>query len=140
MVSPDLGELVRSLEGLPVAAVLIDLRTNTFVAANDRVAGVLGSPSGEVVGGDVLSYIDPRDREAARTALAAMADRVIDGYQAQRRIVTPDGKELTVSVWSRRLEGPNELYGLWILIPAGGLFPCSRDADDGCIRRRPGCN
>jgi DNA-binding CsgD family transcriptional regulator len=69
------------------------------------------------VGIDVLSRIDPRDREAVRSAYQVMADKVIDGYQVQRRIVTPDGEERTVSVWGRRVEGPNELVGLWILVP-----------------------
>lgn len=45
-----------------------------------------------------------------------MADKVIHGYQARRRIVTIDGEERTVSVWGRRVEGSDELLGLWILV------------------------
>ncbi len=50
----------------------------------------------------------------------AIADRVIDGYQVRRRIVTPDGKEVAVNVWGRRVEDGGKLYGLWILSPALG--------------------
>jgi len=115
--------LISSLEGLPVAAILTDLRTHTFIAVNDGAAALFGSPARDLVGNDVLSRIDPRDREAARSGYKVMADKVIDGYQAQRRIVTIDGQERAVRVWGRRVEGSNELLGLWILVP--GSEPAS---------------
>ena len=49
---------------------------------------------------------------------AAMADRVIDGYQVQRRIVTPDGTVVGVNIWGRRVEAGGQLYGMWVLVPA----------------------
>ena len=117
MAAGELEALISSLEGLPVAAILTELRAHTFIAVNDGAAALFGSPAKDLVGIDVLSRIDPRDREAARSAYKVMADMVIDGYQVQRRIVTPDGEERTVGVWGRRVEGPDELLGLWILVP-----------------------
>ena len=87
----DTDELIRSLADLPVAAILTELKTHRFVAANDRAGAVFGVPAGDLVGGDVLDRIEPRGRGAARAAYAAMASKGIDGYQAERRIVRPDG-------------------------------------------------
>jgi PAS domain S-box-containing protein len=115
IVEPD--DLIRSLEELPVAAILTELRTRTLVALNDRAATLFGAPAADLVGTDVLSLIDPRDRDAASTAYAALAGKVIDGYQVQRRIVTPEGEERTLHVCGRRVEAPDTLYGLWVLLP-----------------------
>jgi PAS domain S-box-containing protein len=114
----ELDELIRSLELLPAAAILTELSTHTFVAVNEEAAAVFGAPVADLVGTDVLGHIDPRDRDAARAAYAAIAGGVIDAYQVQRRIVTPDGEERTVSVSGRRVDGASNLYGLWILLPA----------------------
>ena len=114
----DPDEVIRSVERLPVAAMLTELSDHTFIAVNDRAAAIFGEPPGELVGSDVLTHIHPSDREAARAAYAAMAAKVIDGYQVRRRIVTPDGTQLPVSVWGRRVENPDKLYGLWVLVPS----------------------
>jgi PAS domain S-box-containing protein len=111
-------QLVRSLEGLPVAAILTELTSHRFVGVNERATEVFGLPADKLIGTDVLTRIDPRDREAARMAYSAMASKVIDGYQVRRRIVTPDGSEVTLDVWGRRVEGAAGLYGLWILVHA----------------------
>jgi PAS domain S-box-containing protein len=113
----ELGELVRSLERLPVAAIVTELSSHTFVALNDEAARVFGAPAANLVGNDVLPHIDPRDRDAARAAYEAMAAKVIDGYQAHRRIVTPDGEERALNVCGRRVDDSNNHYGLWILLP-----------------------
>lgn len=113
-------ELIRSLEGLPVAAILTELVTHTFVAVNQAAATLFGSPAAELVGTDVLSRIDPRDRQAARAAYGAIADGVVDGYQVLRRIVTPDGDVVPLTVWGRRVSAPGKLYGLWVLVPTDG--------------------
>jgi PAS domain S-box-containing protein len=118
MLAGDLDELIRSLAGLPVAAILTDITTLTFVAVNDEAAAAFGTPAADLVGDDVLAHVHPDDREAARTGYAAMAAKVIDGYQAQRRILKPNGEDLTVRVWGRRVEVSGKLYGLWILAPA----------------------
>jgi PAS domain S-box-containing protein len=81
MTDGSLGELIRSLEGLPVAAMLTELRTRTFIAVNDGAAALFGSPAGELVGSDVLTRIHPDERDAVRKAYEAMAEKVIDGYQ-----------------------------------------------------------
>jgi len=117
MAVGDTNELIRSLKVLPVAASLTDLITHTFIAANDRAGEVFGTPADDLVGSDVLLRIHPDDREAARAGYAAMAAKVIDGYQVQRRIVRPDGTELTVSVSGRRVGDPTKLFGLGIIIP-----------------------
>jgi PAS domain S-box-containing protein len=114
----ELDELIRSLERLPAAAILTELSTHTFVAVNEEAVAVFGAPAADLVGRDVLLHIDPRDRDAARTAYAAIAGGVIDAYQVERRIVTPDGKERAVSVSGRRVDAATNLYGLWILLPA----------------------
>lgn len=68
-------ELIRSLEELPVAAILTELSTHTFVAANDAAAAVFGSAA-KLRGTDVLERIEPHDREAAKAAYKALADKV----------------------------------------------------------------
>jgi len=122
----DPDELIRSLEGLPVAAMLTELSSHTFIAVNDRAAALFGSPARDLVGSDLLTHIHPSDRDAVRAAYAAMVAKVIDGYQVRRRIVTPAGTQLTLSVWGRRVENPDGLYGLWVLVP--GPEPAA-DAD-----------
>lgn len=112
------NELIRSLHELPVGAILTDLPTHTFLAVNDRAASIYGRPADELEGTDVAATIHPDDRDAARATYAALADKVIDGYQVQRRVVRPDGTELAVDIWGRRVDGPGPPYGLWVLIPA----------------------
>jgi len=114
----ELDELIRSLERLRAAAILTELKTHTFVAVNEEAAAIFGAPAADLVGSDVLAHIDPRDRDAARTAYAAIDGGVIDAYQVQRRIVTPDGTERAVSVSGRRVDAAGNRYGLWILLPA----------------------
>jgi PAS domain S-box-containing protein len=123
MAADEPEELIRSLEGVPVAAILTKLVTHTFVAVNRAAAAVFGSPATELVGTDVLARIDPRDREAARAAYGAMADGVVDGYQVLRRIVTPGGDQVALTVLGRRAEVHNTLYGLWALVPTAGPSP-----------------
>jgi PAS domain S-box-containing protein len=114
-VEPD--ELIRSLEGLPVAAILTELPTHTFVAVNEAAATLFGSPASQLLGTDVLARVDPRDREAARAAYKVITDRVVDGYQVRRRIVRPDGEEVELNICGRRVEADGKLYGLWVLVP-----------------------
>ena len=109
--------LFRSLDELPVAAILTDLTGHAFVAVNHDAAVLFGAPAADLVGDDVLAHIHPEDRDAARLAYGAMADQVIDGYQVRRRIIRPGGSAMTVGVWGRRVEGPGTLCGLWVLIP-----------------------
>ena len=120
MADAERDELIRSLEELPVAAILTELSTHTFVAANDAAAVVFGSPAAKLRGTDVLERIEPHDREAAKAAYKALADKVVDGYHVVRRIVTPDGKVVGVDFWGRRVEGAGKLYGLWLLSPTLG--------------------
>jgi DNA-binding CsgD family transcriptional regulator len=117
MSADELGELIRSVERLPVAAMLTELPTHTFVAVNAEAAAEFGALASDLVGADVLPHVDPRDRDAARAAYSAMANRVIDAYQVRRRIVTPDGEVRAVSVSGRRVDAASNLYGLWILLP-----------------------
>jgi PAS domain S-box-containing protein len=113
----DTDELIRSLTALPVAAILTELVPHTFLAANERAGEVFGTLPDDLVGTDVLMRIHPDDREAARAGYAAMASKVIDGYQVQRRIVRSDGTDLIVSVSGRRVGDPRNLFGLWVLLP-----------------------
>jgi PAS domain S-box-containing protein len=111
-------ELIRSLDALPVPAILTELHTRTFVAANSPAEELFGTKTGELVGDDVLTHIHPIDRNAARTAYAAMAAKAIDGYQVQRRIVRPDASEVAVNISGRRIDDPVNPLGLWVLNPA----------------------
>jgi PAS domain S-box-containing protein len=113
----DHEELIRSLDALPVAAILTELHTHTFIAANSLAEQLFGAEAHELVGSDVLARIHPTDRDAARTAYAAMAANVIDGYQVRRRIVRPEKSEVTVNVSGRRVDDPVNPLGLWVLIP-----------------------
>lgn len=65
-----------------------------------------------------MPHIDPADRDAARIAYEALADKAIDGYQVRRRIVKPDGEVLTVCISGRRIDGPDRSMG---------CGSCSRD-------------
>jgi PAS domain S-box-containing protein len=118
MASAELDELVRSCQELPVPAILTTLETHKYVGVNDGAAALFGAPAADLIGDDVLCHIDARDREASRLAYAALAARVIDGYQVHRRIVTPDGTVVSLSVWGRRVEAGGQLYGMWVLGPA----------------------
>jgi hypothetical protein len=42
MTVGELETLISSLEGLPVAAMLTELRTHTFIALNDGAAALFG--------------------------------------------------------------------------------------------------
>lgn len=117
MAAEDLDDLVRSCEALPVPAILTTLDTHRFVAVNEGAARLFGMPASDLVGRDILAHIDPRDREAAGTAYAAMASKVIDGYQVRRRVVLPSGETVAINVSGRRVEAHGKLYGLWILSP-----------------------
>jgi PAS domain S-box-containing protein len=116
----DKDDLIRSLDALPVGAILTELHPHTFIAANSQAEGLFGATADTLVGSDVLARIHPIDREAVRTGYAAMADKVIDGYQVRRRIVRPDGSEVTVNVSGRRIDDPVNPLGLWVLIPVSG--------------------
>ncbi len=51
MAVGDLDALISSLEGLPVAAMLTELRTHTFIAVNAGAAALFGSPAREATSG-----------------------------------------------------------------------------------------
>ena len=123
MASTDWDELISSLDALPVAAILTNLATREFVAVNERAAAIFGTLAERLVGTDVMAHIHPQDREAARSAYAAMAGKMIDGYQVQRRVLAPNGEEQTVAVSGRRVEGPDGPYGLWVLVPTSERAP-----------------
>lgn len=110
-----LDERIELLDGLPVAALLTELDSRTLVVANERLATLVESSSGDLLGIDVLTYFDPTDRELALRANRAMADKVIDGYKVERTIVV-HGEKVTVDIWGRRVEVHGTLYGLWILV------------------------
>jgi PAS domain S-box-containing protein len=113
----ELDELLRALDALPAAALLIALGTLQIVAANQGATELLGTTTEELVGGNILTYIHPDDRQATTRVITAMSDGVIDGYQARRRIVAADGTDIAVAVWGRRVDPPNEFLGLWVLVP-----------------------
>lgn len=53
-----------------------------------------------------------------KAAYAAMLERAVDGYQAQRTFLTSDGSEVHVNFWGRRVDCPREVCGLWFLVSA----------------------
>jgi hypothetical protein len=70
-----------------------------------------------------VSEFEPRPSttELARNQVPHLADQTQAHRFSRRRIVKPDGGEVTVSVSGRRIDGPSESYGLWVLLP--GLEP-----------------
>ena len=46
----ELGEIVTSLEGLPVPAILTELHARKLIAANASAAGIFGSPVSDLIG------------------------------------------------------------------------------------------
>ncbi len=120
MVVGKLEELIQLLDGLPVPAFLTELASRKIVAVNQGAAELLDSSPGDLLGTDVLTDLDPVDRELALRANRAMADRVIDGYQLERTIGL-HGKKLTVSAWVRSVEVHDTPYGFWIVVPDNHL-------------------
>ena len=105
------------LAKLPVPAIVTELPKATFVIANDRAADLFGAPASQLVGTDVASHLHPTDRDAAENALAAIASRTIDGYQARRLVVRPDGTEVPIRFSGRRVDTPGGPFGLFFIIP-----------------------
>jgi PAS domain S-box-containing protein len=112
-----LDELIRALDALPVAAALTDLTTRRFVAVNARAERLFGFSAADLVGHDALERVHPEDRPGVELSTQALASGVIDGYQVQRRILTPEGGDVLVSVWGRRFEVDGDVYALWTVVP-----------------------
>jgi len=111
----EFDELRAELKNVPVAAILTDLATCKFLVVNAAAAQLFGTPAQELVGSEVVSHVHPAEQEAVKQAYAALAAHVVDGYQVTRRVVRPDGTELTLNVWGRRIETSRDLLGLWVL-------------------------
>jgi len=125
MTARRLEEIIAPLKRLPVAAAITDLNSCKVVAVNDRAAVLLGTSADQLVGSDVLARIGPDERESARLAFTALATRAVDGFEAQRDFVTPDGDKVPVSVWGRRVESGDKAYGLWLLASGEELSAAS---------------
>ena len=117
MAAEGLDEVIASLKGLPVAAALSDLETYEYLDSNDAADALFGLPHGALLGSKVTSLVAPEDKAAAMAASAALAQGIVDGYQAHRRFLAADGTEMLLTVWGRRVEYANRLYGLWFLLP-----------------------
>ena len=114
MDETDLEALRGDLQRLPVPAVITDLTTQKIVAVNAAAAALFGASATELVGTDVISRLHPSDRAASLAGAAALEDHIVDGFQATRRIVRPDGSERSVNVWGRRIAAQGGLLGLWV--------------------------
>jgi len=117
MVADGSAEIIDSLNEIPIAAVVGDLETHEIIATNDATAKLVGASRDELVGSNILCRISTEDRRASEAASAAMADGVIDGYQAQRTLIVRGGDKLSVRFWGRRFENADKVYGLWLIVP-----------------------
>lgn len=115
--SARLKALSAELWRLPIALMVTQLSTRTFVTVNDAAADLFGVAASELVGKSVIDHIHPAQRQSAANAYAAMGSGAVDGYRVERAIVRPDGTELSLHVWGRRLESDEDLLGLWALSP-----------------------
>lgn len=117
MAVEHLEDVITSIERMPVAAGITDLRTYRVVAANARAAAIFGLSVEDLVGTDVLAHVRPEDREAVILAYSALASGAIDGYQVRREFITKSGQALAVHVWTRRVQVSGDCLGLWFLVP-----------------------
>ncbi|MBV9412381.1 MAG: hypothetical protein JO148_12345, partial [Acidimicrobiia bacterium] len=119
MADRELDELIRSLDGLPVAAAITDLKTRHILAVNAPGAAFMDMSADDLVGTDVVRCLRPDYQEAARKGFQALADRVIDGYQARRVLVSMSGVESPVLASGRRVEWSDREVVVWIFLPDG---------------------
>jgi len=111
----EFGALRAEVKNVPVAAILTEIATRKLLAVNEAASQLFGAPAQELVGTDVASHVHPTERQAVKQAYAALAAHAVDGYQVTRRVVRPDGTELTLNVWGRRIETGSGPLGLWVL-------------------------
>lgn len=115
----DVDSLWTGLEGVPIPAVLSDLVTRAAIGANAAAVQLLGTPVEELIGADVISFIQPEERAAATSGVAALADRAVDAFQVRNRhVVGADGAAVAVDISGRRLESGSRRLALWVLAPA----------------------
>ena len=107
--------LQAELRNVPVATILTEVATRKLLVVNDAAAQLFGAPAPELLGTDVASHVHPAEQEAVKQAYAVLAAHVVDGYQVTRRVVKPDGTELTLNVWGRRIDTDRGPLGLWVL-------------------------
>ncbi len=130
MIVEDLEDVIASVKALPVAAVVTDLSTYEIVAANNKAAELLRTTVEGLVGTDAIGHIRPDERDSARQAYSAMATKAIDGYHVVRDVVTPEGADVQLHVWGRRVDGPHSSYGTWFLT-AAEAFATDNEFPDG---------
>jgi DNA-binding CsgD family transcriptional regulator len=101
-VDAEATPLREAVRNSSLAIALFELPSRRFVELSPRAAALLGSPSRDLRGADVLSFTVGRSE--ASQVLEFVAEGIVDGYQARRRLHRSDGVDLDGSGWVRVLE------------------------------------
>jgi len=136
--SPDTIEALVGSSDVPLAAV--DLPSGRFLAVNPPLADTVGSTVSALTGSSSLEWLSPDDRHAAKLGFQALADGDLTGYQAIRRLASPQDPNRVFSVWVSVVEVDGSRVGLASLIPAAShdnqfraLPPVSKIPEPGGI-------
>jgi DNA-binding CsgD family transcriptional regulator len=113
--SPDAVKALVGSSDVPLAAV--DLPSGRLLAANQALAGALGSTVGALTGSCSLEWLSPADRPAARLGFQALADGDLTGYQAIRRFAHPRDPDQAFSVWVSTVDAGGARVGLASVVP-----------------------
>ena len=95
---------------LPI--VLIDLDDFTVRSASGAALRRLGLSGKGVVGRPITEIVRVSDREAARLALEALRNGIIDFYRAQRSLVDSDSEGRAFTAWARTVEFGEDRFAL----------------------------
>jgi hypothetical protein len=134
------GDRFGFLEGIPLPAVLLDPE-GAVVRENARFSGLLGRGPGELPGDGGFGFVDPPDREMARSLLREISGEGSVSLRAS--LLRKDGDRVRVlGFWS--LLGASELHpqlylGLFIEVPEGESpdLPAGGGRDGICTDLQP---
>jgi len=96
----------------------VDLPSGRFLAVNPSLASAVGSSADALTGGSSLDWLSAEDRPAARLGFQALADGDLTGYQAVRKLASPQDPDQVFSVWVSTIDVDGARVGLASLIPA----------------------
>ncbi|MCC6948732.1 MAG: EAL domain-containing protein [Bradyrhizobiaceae bacterium] len=98
----------------PVPMCVVDAQTRNILAANDAAIRQYGYSRQQFCGMSVFDLITPAERDLARK-LAREGKMVIDG-EISRSHVTADGREIQVTIYSRKLRYEGRITSLAAII------------------------
>ena len=116
----------RGLLQTALACAVIDTSTGEIIAANARLAALLGLEISEVEGLNLLSIHDVRTRPLAEAVFSGIARGILDFAKGKTRWHPPDTRPVDVTGWIRVIETlPPATRALIAVVPsaAGGSAP-----------------